>query len=87
MVLFNISKPMNRYKWGILIGCVIAIILSFMYFKDFFGLADQMTLQGILLCVNFSIMTEAMFRYVYGLFGYIEKGLAFLSKKVRKKKK
>ena len=87
MVLYNISKPMDRYKWAILVGCVIAIIISFIYFKDFFGLADQMTLQGILLCVNFSIMTEAMFRYVYGLFEYIEKGIEYIKKKRKDKKK
>ena len=81
MVLYSISKPMNRYKWGILIGCSLAIVASFIYFKEFFGLADHMTMQGILLCINFSIMTEAIFRYVYGLFGYIEKGINFLKKK------
>ncbi len=80
MVLFSISKPMNRYKWGIFIFCIAATIASFIYFKDFFGLADQMTMQGILLCVNFSIMTEAMFRYVSGAFNLWEKGIQKLPK-------
>ena len=87
MVLFSISKPMNRYKWGILIGCVTATIISFIYFRDFFGLSENMTLQGILLCVNFSIMTEAMFRYVYGLFDFFEKGIEKIKSKKKKKKK
>ena len=87
MVLFSISKPMNRYKWGILIGSTLAIVASFLYFKDFFGISDHMTLQGILLCANFSIMTEAMFRYVSGVFNFIEKSVEKMKKKRNKKKK
>ena len=73
MVLFSISKPMNIYKWAVLGGCSLAIVLSFIYFKDFFGITNKMSLQGILLCINFSIMTEAIFRYVSGIFNFFEK--------------
>ncbi len=73
MVLLSISKPMNRYKWGIFLGCTFAILISIIFFKDFFGIASDMSLQGVLLCINFSIMTEAIFRYVTGIFNYFEK--------------
>ena len=73
MVLFSISKPMNIYKWAVLGGCSLAIVVSFIYFKDFFGITNKMSLQGILLCINFSIMTEAIFRYVSGIFNFFEK--------------
>ncbi len=73
MVLFSISKPMNIYKWTVFIGCTLAIILSILFFKDFFGITKNMSLQGLLLCVNFSIMTEAIFRYVSGIFNFFEK--------------
>ena len=82
MVLFSISKPMNVYKWVILGGCSLCIILSFIYFKDFFGITEKMSLQGILLCINFSIMTEAIFRYVSGIFNFLEKGFARIKKKL-----
>jgi cation-transporting ATPase E len=63
---------MNIYKWAVLGGCSLAIVLSFIYFKDFFGITNKMSLQGILLCINFSIMTEAIFRYVSGIFNFFE---------------
>ena len=86
MVLFSISKPMNKYKWGIQIGCSLAIILSILYFKEFFGISDNMSLQGLLLCINFSIMTEAIFRYVSGVFNFIERGVTKFQKRLEKRK-
>ena len=64
MVLLSISKPMNFYKWIIWGGCSFCIVFSIIYLKNYFGIAETMSLQGILLCINFSIMTEAIFRYV-----------------------
>ncbi len=83
MVLFSISKPMNLYKWSIFFGCVVGILFSIIYFRDFFAISSQMSLKGILLCINFSIMTEAIFRYVSGIFNFIE---VFLRKMKKKKK-
>ena len=73
MVLFSISKPMNLYKWCIFLGCIVGLLFSIIYFKDFFAISSQMSLKGILLCINFSIMTEAIFRYVSGIFNVFEK--------------
>ena len=73
MVLYSISKPMNIYKWCVFIGCTLAIVLSIIFFKDFFGITKNMSLQGLLLCINFSIMTEAIFRYVSGVFNFLER--------------
>ena len=84
MVLFSISKPMNIYKWAVLGGCSLAIVLSFIYFKDFFGITNKMSLQGILLCINFSIMTEAIFRYVSGIFNFFEKLFSKIHNKLAK---
>ena len=83
MVLFSISKPMNLYKWSIFFGCVVGILFSIIYFRDFFAISSQMSLKGILLCINFSIMTEAIFRYVSGIFNFIE---VFLRKMKKKRK-
>ena len=81
MVLLSISKPMNIYKWAIWIINATALVLCFIYLKDFFGITKKMSLQGLLLCVNFSIMTEAIFRYVSGIFNYIEKTIRKITAK------
>lgn len=82
MVLLSISKPMNIYKWAIFIGNAVAMLLSIIFLKDFFSISNEMSLQGVLLCVNFSIMTEAIFRYVSGMFNFTER---MIEKKKRKK--
>lgn len=81
MVLLSISKPMNKHKWIIFIGCTVGILLSMIYLKSYFGISKQMSLKGILLCINFSIMTEAIFRYVSGIFNFFEKKFKNLSRK------
>jgi hypothetical protein len=49
--------------------------------KNWFAITDKMSLQGLLLCVNFSIMTEAIFRYVSGIFNFFEKGIEKIKNK------
>ena len=73
MVLLSISKPMNIYKWAIFILNAAAIVFCLIYLRDWFSITNTMSLKGLLLCINFSIMTEAIFRYVSGIFNYFEK--------------
>ena len=82
MVLFSISKPMNKYKWVIFLGCAFSMVFSILRLKDFFALSSAMSLKGLLLCINFSIMTEAIFRYVSGTFNLFEKLFSSLKKKI-----
>ena len=72
MVLLSISKPMNIYKWAIFILNAGAIVFCLIYLRDWFSITNTMSLKGLLLCINFSIMTEAIFRYVSGIFNYFE---------------
>lgn len=80
MVLFNISKPMNKYKWGIWSFCTIGLILSILFFKDLFGITDNMSMQGTLLCINFALISEVFFRYLTKL----SEGLKYIFNKLKK---
>lgn len=73
MVLLSISKPMNIYKWAIFSLNALAIVFCLIYLRDWFSITNTMSLKGLLLCINFSIMTEAIFRYVSGIFNFFEK--------------
>ncbi len=80
MVLFNISKPMNKYKWGIWTFCTLGLILSILFFKDLFGITDKMSIQGTLLCINFALISEVFFRYLTK----ITEGLRYIYNKLKK---
>ena len=71
MVLYNISKPMNNYKFAIWIACTLGLILSMIFFKDLFALTKSMSIQAVLLCINFSIMTEPILRYITKMINWI----------------
>ena len=82
MVLLSISKPMNIYKWAIFGLNALAIVFCLVYLRDWFSITNKMSLKGLLLCINFSIMTEAIYRYVFGIFNFFEK---LFQKKTTKK--
>lgn len=80
MVLLNISKPMDKYKWGIWLLCTIGLILSILFLKDLFAITENMSLQGILLCINFALISEVILRYLTKLFEL----LSYLKEKIKK---
>lgn len=63
MILFRISKPMNAIKWTILVICGLCLTFSMVFLGGFFGISG-MSVQCILLCVNFSIIAEPTLRYL-----------------------
>ena len=70
MVLYSISKPMNKYKWGILGLSAAGLLTGFFVLSDLFGIAGMST-KAVLLCVNFGIMTEPFMRYLTKLAQWI----------------
>lgn len=63
MILYRISQPMNAIKWAIWIICGLLLTFSMIFLGGFFGISG-MSVQCILLCVNFSIISEPVFRYL-----------------------
>ena len=63
MILYQISKPMDKFKWAIWIGCVIALMFSMFFLHNLFGITG-MSMRCIMLFVVFSIVTEPVFRYL-----------------------
>lgn len=75
MVLFNISKPMNKYKWIIWSLCTLGLILAILFFKDFFSITERMSIEGTLLCINFALISEVFLRYLTKIFELIKTAL------------
>ena len=71
MVVFNIAKPMDKYKWGVFGICTLGLIVALLFFKNLFDLTP-LSLAGLLLCINFSIMGEPFYRYLRKLFEWFE---------------
>lgn len=72
MILMRISKPMNTFKWAIWGLCGVLLALSMIFLSSYFGVSG-MSIQCILLCVNFSIIAEPMLRYLTMLIDSIRK--------------
>lgn len=63
MILLRISRPMNSIKWAIWVTCGLLLIISMIFFSGFFSVSG-MSIQCILLCINFAVIAEPMLRYL-----------------------
>ncbi len=83
MVLLNISKPMDKYKWAIWLVCATGLTLSILFLKDLFSITENMSVQGLLLCINFALISEVILRYLTKLFEFVKT----ITEKIRQKNK
>ena len=70
VIIYRISKPLNPYKWLILIGCIMGLSCSYIFIPAFFALT-HMSLIGAALCVTISILSVPIVKYVSMLTDWI----------------
>ncbi len=63
MIVYQISKPMDVYKWLIWLGCILGLLLGATVFSNMFAITG-MSMRCIMLFVVFSILTDPLFRYL-----------------------
>lgn len=80
MILFKISEPLNKMKYGIIALNIVGLIFSGFFLRKVFALADLSNI-CILLMVVFGFAAESLFRYLTLL---VEKAQALYKKKKRK---
>ena len=71
MILIRICRPMNRYRWFVLIAMILGMLVAIIYLSDLFGISSVSLKCGMLLGA-FTIITEPAFRYLSRLTGYVE---------------
>lgn len=70
MILYHIVKPMDKYRWLILWGCVGCMIFCMIFMRNLFGITGMST-RCIMLFVVFSITTEPILRYLIKFQGWV----------------
>jgi cation-transporting ATPase E len=81
MILIFISRPMNRYRYGVLVVCVIGLLLTSVFFRNLFSITP-ISKQCFMLLVIFAICTEPFFRYLTWLAERIDQ--AFYKRKEKR---
>ncbi|MDO4617162.1 MAG: cation-translocating P-type ATPase [Lachnospiraceae bacterium] len=77
MILFQISKPMNSFKWAIFGVSVFGLFFCAYALGDLFSMTSMST-RTIMLFVIFSICTEPLFRYLTALVKYCSRLCSYL---------
>ena len=62
MILFHISRPMNRLRWCVWIGCLIGLLVCSLRLGDLFAI-ESMSMKCVMLFGVFAIVTEPVLRY------------------------
>ena len=70
MILYQICKPMNIFKWGIWIVCFIGLFLCMWFLSGLFQITN-MSMRCIMLFVAFAVITEPFFRYLTQLITWL----------------
>ncbi len=70
MILYQISKPMDKYKWVIWIACMVCLFICMIFLKDLFQITG-MSIRCIMLFVVFAVVTEPFFRYLTMLINFL----------------
>lgn len=82
MILFKISEPLNKMKYGIIALNIVGLIFSGFFLRKVFALADLSNI-CVLLMVVFGFAAESLFRYLTLL---VEKAQALYKKEKRKRR-
>ena len=72
MILYKISRPMNRLRWIIWLGSIAGLLLCSIYLGDLFGITG-MSRRCVMLFLVFSIATEPILRYSIIALDHIQK--------------
>ena len=83
MILFKISEPLNKMKYGVIGLNIVGFIFSGFFLKKLFALTDLSNI-CVLLMVVFGFAAESLFRYLTLL---VEKLQEYYKKKKPKLKK
>ena len=83
MILFKISEPLNKMKYGVIGLNIVGFIFSGFFLKKLFALTDLSNI-CVLLMVVFGFAAESLFRYLTLL---VEKLQEYYKKKKQKLKK
>lgn len=86
MMLFKVSKPMNKLCWATCIGCMIGLIGCSIFLSDLFAITE-MSDQCMMLFVVFAIATEPLLRYISMMVEKIRLFYIGIKKRFKKKTK
>jgi cation-transporting ATPase E len=85
MILYQISKPMDKYKWAIWIGCMLALLFSLVFLRNLFGITG-MSIRCVMLFIMFSIVCEPTFRYLTRFFNWLTQTAKNLRRKIKSRR-
>ena len=61
LVIYNISRPLDRYKSIILSGCIIGFIFSVIFLKDLFSLNPLSPISIVLCCIAIAVAIPTLY--------------------------
>ncbi len=73
MILIRISSPMNAYRRGVIIACIIGFAYTAIQFHSLFAISS-ISYPCVLLAVVFAFMQESLMRWLSAFFDWFNRG-------------
>lgn len=70
-ILFQLSKPMNTFRWVVWCGMLVGLLISAIFAGGWFGL-EEITLKSVLLLIVFAVATLPVFTQLVKIVEKIE---------------
>ena len=74
MILIKISRPLNRYRIGVIIICIVGLVICVFSMSTLFSM-KLISTQCVMLFVLFAIATEPLMRYLTKISEFLEEKL------------
>ena len=71
IILFNISKPINRYRAAVMGLCIVGMLACIFFMSSLFSM-KAISMKGAMLFLVFAIVTEPLMRYLTMLAEFVE---------------
>ena len=65
LILFKTCKPLNKYRFAVFTGCIIAVVFSLIYLRWWFSIT-YMSPKCIMIFILFGISSESVYRFIAG---------------------
>ncbi|WP_411335283.1 cation-translocating P-type ATPase [Ruminococcus gauvreauii] len=85
MILYRISKPMNRMRWIVFTGVTVGMLICIFFVNNLFAISMVSLKCGMLLGV-FALATEPVLRYTSSIIETLEKFFSTMRQKKRLKR-
>lgn len=62
--LYRVCRPVNFYRGVVFVGCMAGLLICFIFFRNIFSLADEVSIQALMVCAGLALLTWPLLEFL-----------------------